>query len=273
MDTYVFSRGFDQNFDYCWLKLTEEIQERVNELPTPFAQDTNNLIYSDSFSILISRRENQLFFLITALKPENRFDFTGIRQIIVSVAWVGVDSADNELLFRMLATQALNDEGLSQITQIISQAVTLGGQYGFQADLNLLNSLLDLDKAKEVVQDSPLNGYGQVTHKLAKLSPIMKSKLADELLRFRLPKGSLSLAGCPLVVVTEIKKEETLREALVWRGLSNLVEHNDWWTYYPPAKPVGEILWFIMQALFKLKKEWGIGFRAILESVFLNSGF
>jgi hypothetical protein len=100
------------------------------------------------------------------------------------------------------------------ITSDIAQAVTLGGDYGFQGDFNLLNALLNFDKAKELVSNNPLTDYGQTTHRLAKLSPIMKSKLSKELLEFKLPKTSDS-EDMVLVVVTGIKKEETLRNALV----------------------------------------------------------
>ena len=106
-------------------------------------------------------------------------------------------------------------------------------------------------------------------HRLAKLSPIMKSKLSKELLEFKLPKTSDS-EDMVLVVVTGIKKEETLRNALVWRGLSNLVNREDWWTYYPLAKPVGDLLWFLITVALKINRNWGLNFRAIIERVLLN---
>jgi len=268
---YISSRGFEQNCDYCWIEVSQDSQTRVSDLPAPFDNDVKTLVYIESPSIALSRSENKLFLLISAIEPEGRVDFVK-RQIAISVVWVVDNSQDNESILRMLAAQALNDEGLSELTKSIAESVTLGGEYGFQCDFTLLNALLDLDKAKKVVQDNPPNDYGQTTHRLAKLSPTMKSKLAEEILQFRVPKNSSSSESRVLLVVTEIKKEETLRDALVWRGLSNLVSREDWWTYYPPAKPVGDALWLLMTIALKVNRKWGLGFRSILESVFLNTG-
>ena len=267
-NVYISSRGFEQNLDYCWIEVSQDSYSRVSNLPMPFDNDVKNLIYIESPSVLLSRGGGKLFLLLSSIEPEGRVDFAG-RQIAISVAWLVDDTQENEMIFRMLAAQALDDNGWATITSSIAQAVTLGGEYGFQGDFNLLNALLNFDKAKELVSNNPLTDYGQTTHRLAKLSPIMKSKLAKELLEFKLPKTSDS-EDMVLVVMTEIKKEETLRNALVWRGLSNLVNGEDWWTYYPLAKPVGDLLWFLITVALKINRNWGLNFRAILERVLLN---
>jgi|JFJP01.1.fsa_nt_gi hypothetical protein len=265
---YINSRGFEQNSDYCWVDVSQDSHSRVSNLPIPFDNDVKNLVYIESPSVLLSSTGDKLFLLLCSIEPEGRVDFTG-RQIAMSVAWLVDETKENEMIFRMLAAQALDDNGWNTITSSIAQAVTLGGEYGFQGDFNLLNALLDFEKAKELVSNNPLTDYGQTTHRLAKLSPTMKSKLAKELLEFKLPKTSDS-EDMVLVVVTKIKKEETLRNALVWRGLSNLVNREDWWTYYPLAKPVGDLLWFLITVSLKINRNLGLNFRAILERVLLN---
>ncbi|MEA5472060.1 hypothetical protein [Spirulina sp. 06S082] len=270
LELYIRSRGFNQNFDYCWTQVTENTHDRKETLPELFENDANTLIYSESSSLILSRRNDRLFLLITAIEPKERLDFSG-RQVRISIAWIGDDLKENELVFRKMAAQVLTDEGISQITEQISEAVTFGGQYGFQGDFIKLQNIIKLDTDIDSIQSNTLTEYKQTSHKLAKLTPQMKKKLAEELLQFQLPKVVSSSEGYPLVVVTEIKKEETLRKAFVWRGLSGLIDRDDWWIYYPPAQHLGELLWFVMRTLFKFNREWGRDFRAILESVFLNS--
>jgi hypothetical protein len=102
---------------------------------------------------------------LSSIEPEGRVDFAG-RQIAISVAWLVDATKESEMIFRMLASQSLTDNGWTTITSDIAQAVTLGGDYGFQGDFNLLNALLNFDKAKELVSNNPLTDYGQTTHRL-----------------------------------------------------------------------------------------------------------
>jgi len=65
-------------------------------------------------------------------------------------------------------------------------------------------------------------------NKVALNSPELREQLASELIRCKLP-----LDIKPLVVVTGFKKMETLVEANIWRGLSKLVETDEWTEIYP----------------------------------------
>ncbi|NEQ78643.1 MAG: hypothetical protein F6K23_40040 [Okeania sp. SIO2C9] len=68
-----------------------------------------------------------------------------------------------------------------------------------------------------------LNNDEQLNYKISKNLDERKQELASLLEQYSLPKREGSL-----VVVTEIKAEEALVKAQVWRGLSNLVNSDNW---------------------------------------------
>lgn len=249
MDIYIRSRGFEQNNGYCWLQLTNTSQERVDELPNQFEDESIHLIYSETPSVVISRREGLLLLLITAIHPQGRKDFSA-RPIRISVAWIAEDSDEIERVFRMLAANALDEEDNPLLTEKISQAVTLGGDDGFLGNFQELLSLADPQNIEERIQNQPLPP-DQELNKLAKISSKMKQLLAEEIREYCLPKRE----GV-LLVSTGIKKEETFREAQVWRGLSSLVKsEQQWWIYYPlpDSYPLPEIEGFWQSLDFKFK--------------------
>lgn len=250
MNVYIRSRGFEQNNDYRWLKVTEKEHQRVNGLPSFFQNDSVNLIYSESPSIVLSRRNGLLLLLITAIRPEGRIDFSN-RQVRISVAWIAEDFAPTEKVFRLLAAHALNEDNL--LIEEVIEAVTFGGTEGFQGDFEKLLRIADPNKVDEEIQNQPLTP-SQELNRLAKLSPDMKNLLAQEIREFCLPKRE----GV-LIVSTGIKKEETLREAEVWRGLSSLIHsENKWWIYYPipdiyPFAETTDNSWESLEFKFRIK--------------------
>lgn len=219
MQIYIESRGFSQDDDYRWLKVTEESEARVDQeyLPT-IIQEANKLIDSESASIVLSRKNNSLLFLLTSIEPVDRLDFAH-RQIRISVAWLMSDSLDNERILRMLAASALDTEERQDLTTEISQAVILGGDLGFQVDFQHIQKLTNISAAKNLLQDKLPN----TTKKIAQLSPQRQQELASELKEYRLPNQQ----GL-IVVVTGIKKEQALIDANIWRSLSSLVVYSDW---------------------------------------------
>ncbi|NET16831.1 MAG: hypothetical protein F6K08_30480 [Okeania sp. SIO1H6] len=219
MEIYIESRGFYQDDDYRWLKVTEESKTRIDKQNLPaILQEANKLIDSESASVVLSRKNNNLLCLLTGIEPTERVDFAD-RQIRISIAWVISDSPDNERTLRMLAAMALNTEERQHFTVEISQAVSLGGELGFQVDFQHLQKLTNTEQAKKILQDKLPN----TTNKIAETSPQRQQELAVELKEYRLPTQQ-SL----IVVVTGIKKEQTLIDADIWRGLSSLVLSSDW---------------------------------------------
>ncbi|MEM1169165.1 MAG: hypothetical protein AAGJ08_08880 [Cyanobacteria bacterium P01_H01_bin.35] len=219
MEIYIESRGFSQDDDYRWLKVTEESQSRVDkqDLPT-IIQEATQLIDSESASIVLSRKNNTLLFLLTSIEPVDRVDFAH-RQIRISVGWLMPDSLDNEIILRMLAATALDTEERQHLTTEISQAVILGGELGFQVDFEHIQKLTNISASQNLLQDKLPNP----TQKIAQLSLQRQQELASELKEYSLPNQHNLI-----VVVTGIKKEQALIDANVWRGLSSLVAYSDW---------------------------------------------
>ncbi|NES64882.1 MAG: hypothetical protein F6K24_06280 [Okeania sp. SIO2D1] len=219
MEIYIESRGFFQDDDYRWLKITEESKARIDKQNLPaMIQEANKLIDSEYTSVVLSRKNNNLLCLLTGIKPKDRVDFVD-RQIRISIAWVVIDSPDNERVLRMLAVAALNTEKRLHLTTEISQAVSLGGELGFQVDFQHIQKLTNTEQAQKILQDKLPN----TTKKIAETSLQRQQELAVELKEYRLPTQQ----GL-IVVVTGIKKEQTLIDADIWRGLSSLVLSSDW---------------------------------------------
>lgn len=219
MQIYVESRGFEQDDDYSWVQVTENSQERPEkaELP-PILRSAIQLIDSEDSSVVLYREDGKILLLITGIQSEGRVDFVD-RQIRISVAWLVGDSQDNERLLRLLAANALVSETAKLLTAEIGEAVTLGGESGFIVDDLKLIKIADQDRAKDLLLDS----LPDATKKLAENSEQRRKELSEELKKYCLPNES-----APLVVVTGIKKTETLVNAGVWRGLSSLVKEKDW---------------------------------------------
>lgn len=242
---YVESCGFSQEYDYRWLQFREQTEERTDKESLPaILIDALNLVDSETFSVVLARQDGELLLLVTGLEPKKRLDFVD-RQIRIAVAWVGEDEADSELALRNLAARALEPEGLESLTTAISQAVTLGGEEGFQTNVAALFALAERHKGTELVAENPSEEIPEpvaqpvpdTIAKRAKTSPERKRELAAELRQYSLP-----LQTGVLVVVTGIKKEDTLREAGVWRGLSTLVKTEEWTENISAGKKSGILL-------------------------------
>ncbi|GAB1545467.1 hypothetical protein NUACC21_81430 [Scytonema sp. NUACC21] len=204
MEIYIQSRGFSQDYDYCWQP----------EVPAIIKQyRINDLIQSESPSVVLGRYDNKLLLLITGLEASERIDFQR-RKIRNSIAYLGKDCEESEEKIRAIAACALR--GLLEAD--IDKAVSFGGEYGFEVSFDVINQM----KVDEV-----RNFDAKLESKIGKNSEYLRNDLAYELEERRLPKGN-GFSNTPLVVVTGIKSEKALKEAGVWRGLSNLVRGEGW---------------------------------------------
>ena len=249
MKIYVCSRGESQ--DYCWLSITEEGQQW--EEPR-LIDKVRDLIQSEVPSVVLGRFNGQLLLLVTG-EESSRTDFR-TRQIRNSVAWVGENSDESEL--RMLAVRALRGDLRAEL----DRAVTFGGEEGFQVSLV---SLRDIEQL--ALTDKLANSPPDRTRKIGRTSQELRDKLAEELETHSLPSSE-----GPLVVVTGIKKAEDLKNAGVWRGLSSLVEAEDWETITETKPDLAQnilknlelilylliaggtllVLWYLLQQFFRL---------------------
>lgn len=268
MDIFVRSRGAESKTGYTWVKLTETAQEKIDDFPDLFQDESTNLIYSENPSVVLSRKNGKLLLLITAIQPLGRGDFYK-RQIRISVGWIGEDSAENEEAFRLLAARALDEEENPQLTVEIAEAIPLGGIYGFESDYRKLFALITSCQVQYKVDSQQLTEQEEQFNKLAQISPETKQSLVQMLRQFQLPKR-----GGVLVVFTTNKTEGSLKQAKVWRGISSLVKSPHWKAYYPFPEPLPieiseglnlKIKFF--EFLRSINQSWGNG---LLDSIELQ---
>ena len=215
MDIYVQSRGFEQEHDYRWLQIYGDGTTK-QQLP-PISLEVTNLIDSESPSVVLEKLPNeQILLLITGIEPDGRVDFLD-RQIRISVAWVGLNS--DESVIRNLAVRALKAEAQHSLTAEINQAVPLGGNYGFHIDSENMQQLISAHSSTQL----PASKTPNLTKKIGKNSLKLRNQLAEELTEYQLPTEPGTL-----VIVTGIKKRETLENTKIWRSLSTLVETDSW---------------------------------------------
>ncbi len=214
MNIYVQSRGFEQDYDYRWLEITDGSQQRDEP---PMYQRISNLIDSKAFSVVLMRLpSNQLLLLITGIKASERRDIWN-RRIRISIAWVGEYS--DEAVFRMLAAKALDENEQNVLAKQIDDAVIFGSNQGFQVSFQNIARLVQIDQIQDLIQNDPPDKR----RKVAKNSPEMKNALAEELKKTCLPTQEELL-----VVVTGIREIGVLKAAEVWRGLSSIAGTDGW---------------------------------------------
>ncbi len=213
MKIYIQSRGFSQDYDYCWLPEVPPIlrQYRISDL-----------IQSESPSVVLGRYDSKLLLLVTGLEASERTDFQG-RRIRNSVAWVGEDSEANEQKLRAIAAYALR--GL--LDSDLDKAVKFGRESGFDVSFDTI-TYLKVDEVRHF--DAKLES------KIGINSEYLRNDIAYELEERCLPKGN-GFNNVPLVVVTGIKSANALKQANVWRGLSNLVQGEGWLEPYKKSYP------------------------------------
>ncbi|MFP5273145.1 hypothetical protein [Coleofasciculus sp.] len=215
MDIYIQSRGFEQDYDYRWLQVGNDgsIQPKL----PPIGLTVTHLIDRETPTVVLERlMDNQLLLLLTGLEPKGRVDFLD-RQIRIAMAWVGATT--DEPLLRSLAASALIDQEYHPLVAQLNQAVCLGGNYGFQVSFPQMQGLLTVVRNPQQLSSEPPT----LTPKIGRNIATLRQELAEELRTCHLPPTP----GI-LIVVTGIKKPETLQEAGVWRSLSTLVEGDSW---------------------------------------------
>ncbi len=206
MKVYVQSCGYSPDDDYCWQSEIPEIIKR---------NQVNQLIQSEFPSIVLARYPDHLLLLLTGLEAKERKDFRG-RKIRNSVAFVCKKSERNEQILRSMTVMALR----GSLKDKIDAAIKSGGEHGFEFSPEDLIRLSSIE-----VESLPVNSDSN--SKIGKNSEDLRAELADELEQYCLPQET-DFNNPALVVVTGIKSESAFKEAGVWRGLSNLIQNEDW---------------------------------------------
>jgi hypothetical protein len=214
MVIYVQSRGISQDNDYRWLKIQKDRQ--VCENPQLLNEPINSVgkpvdfIDSQKFSLILARSRQNLFLLVTGLKArEERTDFMG-RKIRNSVIWLYHDDLENEQKIRAITVLGLRGE----LEAEVDRAISIGGEYGFEVDFEEIKQIGDSIRVET-------NNNADLVPKIGNNSEQLRQELALELETNCLPNQN----GL-LVLVTSIKTASTLKQAKVWRGLSNRIAHD-----------------------------------------------
>lgn len=220
MEIYVQSCGIAQEHGYCWLDENHNIVEAHS-----LVKKAKDLIESEAPSVVLARNSGELLLLVTGLKASQRKDYRG-RPIRNSLAWIGqdTDKHTDEPTLRSIAACAL----LGFLEKDIDGAVKSGGEKGFEVSFEKIETLT---KATTNPAKSELLDSDKEKQKIGRTSDKLKRELASDLEKYRLPRQepehkSDNQQFVPLVVVTGIQDEETLKKAGVWRGLSSLVDSN-----------------------------------------------
>ncbi len=206
MKIYVQSAGFSQEQDYSWQEITKNKQEPIEE--PDWVKKNKVLLQTETHSIFLGRESNKLILLVTGMKASKRQDYRG-RTIRNSIALSARDNEENEQKIRGIAVLAL--EG--KLENEIDSAINEGGEYGFAISYEKIDNLI-----KASLQTEKSN-TATIRLMIGKNSEKNREEIAEQLKKDRLPQKPNTL-----VVVTGIKKENDLKTAGVWRGLSNLVE-------------------------------------------------
>ncbi len=220
MPIYVQSRGKNQDQDYRWLRIKSA--EYYPENPDFLMQSLDNstlkpvnLIESQKQSIILVADRNNYYLLVTGLKArENRTDFTG-RSIRNSILWICQKDSENAKV-RSLLIRALK----GKLDQEIDKTISACGEYGFKVDYK---SLAELSSS---VSDVENNRNTDPSCKIGSNSESLRQEIALELQTSLLPDRN----GL-LILVTSIKSASILKEATVWRGLSNRIEDEEFEEY------------------------------------------
>ena len=222
MKIYVLSAGVSQQQDYIW-QTNETGQKHVNE--PILVKNFKSLLDTQAPSIFIGRdikhESNQLILFVTGMKASKRKDYRG-RTIRNSIALIAEDNPENEQKIRGIAVLALKGE----LENKIDSAIKEGGEWGFEVDYQEIDNTI-----KASAQPNNPNTVTKVLM-IGKNSQENRTNIAKQLQENCLP--TITNDSGALVLVTGIKTEDALKNAGVWRGLSNLVEKEKLTPYDPP---------------------------------------
>lgn len=227
---YVQSAGFAPDQDYTWLTYEEGICKQ--EKPE-YLKELIYIVQSEAFSVVLACHNKNLILLVTGLQAKNRKDFHG-RTIRNSVAWVG--SYEEKEKFRELAAEIILDSiSEKKIWDYIDCSVKdVGNVYGYDFDSERLIELLDKEKV-EIKKAIPAK-YEEIRKRnfknkqIAKNNPSRMEDLAYDLIYCddKIFDNMLSRDSSIIIAVTDKKSKDKFIEKKVWRGLSNLVDNEEW---------------------------------------------
>jgi hypothetical protein len=217
MDIYVMTRGLKLEQDYHWEKVTENSQSRQNPPLQIIRQgnliEINDLIHSKDFSLSLARSSAGLFLLITGLSSQ--FKDPHSTKIRNSICWLA-NNLDEELMIQGLAIKFLQEDEKSRLENKINDCITRHHDGSFFVDAKQIKDIeLNID-ISELTQEQLLTEEVKII-KIDENSAHNRKKLAEQLIKYSLPSNQEIF-----VIVTTRKEGRKLKQAGVWRGLTNI---------------------------------------------------
>ena len=217
INIYIRSCGCLPDQDYAWTSLKENYQQKID--PPSIVTEINQVIDKESFSVVLIKKENYFYLLIANFEDKNRKDYVNrtVKNTILIVA-----DQDYQNVIANLTSLALLQSNL--IINIINDNVLFNSDHksGFMVKSEELEQLLLL-RFDQLNQTQP--GYF-LKKKICQNTANGQQELSEEIKNFGLP----DLEGF-LIILTKYQEENTLINAEVWRGLSNLCGSNTWQIY------------------------------------------
>ena len=240
MDIYICSRGLSKG--YSWVKCNpgeNKVHLEEGKQP-PDLEKFSNIIDMNDFSVVIYRYHDfyhdKIILLITGIessRTDNR-----VRTIHTTIAWVGQES--EESMLRQIAVEALESysgekrskkKTLSNFEEKVDKAISsdnFSDRYiGFKVKVTDFDSLKNFSKYS--LNDNT-QSYSKPQIGIGNLSSL-KDELISEL-KYRslwsLPKEKENDKNGILVLVSPTVTKTNLKNNVVWRGLSEQVEEDQW---------------------------------------------
>jgi len=227
---YIQSAGFSPDQDYTWITYEGGLYKQ--EKPD-YLYEMNYIVQSEAFSVVLACHKKNIILLVTGLKTKDRKDYHG-RSIRNSIAWVS--SYEEQKKFQLAAEIIIIDSITEKkIWDYIDDAVKdAGNTWGYEVDSQKLIDLLDKEKV-EIKNNIPVT-YEEIRKKycknnrIAKNNPFRLKELACELIYCddKIFGNILKRNSSIIIAVTDKKSKDKFIEKNVFRGLSNLVDSDDW---------------------------------------------
>lgn len=216
INIYVRSCGCLPDQDYAWTSLQENYLQKID--PPSIVTEINQVIDKESFSLVLIRKENYFYLLIANIEDQNRKDY--VNRTVKNTILIVVDQ-DYQNAIANLTSLALIQSNV--ITNIINNSlVNSDHKLGFTVKSEELKQLFLL----RFYQLNQTESEHFLKKKICQNTPNSQQELSQEIKNFGLP----DLEGF-LIILTKFQEQNTLINAEVWRGLSNLCASNTWQIY------------------------------------------
>lgn len=244
INIYVRSCGTLPDQDYAWTSLLEDYQQKID--PPSIVTEINQVIDKESFSVVLIRKENYFYLLIANLEDQNKKDY--VNRTVKNTILIVADQYCQNIIANLTSLALIQSNLIINIINI--SIINSDNQLGFMVQSKELEQLflLKFDQLNKAQTENFLK------KKKCQNTQNSQQELFQELKNFGLP----NLEGF-LIILTKSQEENTLINAEVWRGLSNLCESQTWQIYEIKSHQKSKFLYKIKLIIdFLLRRACGI---------------